>query len=671
VRTTWNSPGAAGIAAAVLACGAFAQEPGLVVVSPRPELKWLEFYSLDAAVELQYNREVSEVDPTQGSKTTDVEDRFREILELGTRGYAGHPNLLELDLSGGFRFTQRLLDEDTTGIDETVDDFLFEYDVSGLFFQQQKFPFTLYSRRTQSDVDRVFAGSLEQIWTQTGGRLVLRSDRFPTTIEAFVRELEQNDRSFNQDFTLDQWTVQADGRVDLGPTQRMSWDMKYDDIRESGDLRATRNFERFEANALHTLDFGPTDEHQLRSTLYYFDESGDFPFTQLQLTEQARFRPNRNLDVTFDFRLEDLDRSEVELRRYLGSGNFRHQLFDSLITTGRVAGIHQDLLHDPFKSDEVLADLAFDYTKRVPLGTFFAGLAVGWDRIWQEERGLPLPVVDNAFTFSPSGLIVITDDNIVASSIFITDLTGTIVYSLGTDYLQLVLPDRAEIQALPPGLNPGDMVLIDYTIGPEPAGRTTVSTGAVNVRYTFDEGPLAGLSVYTGYRAQDEDRSPEEFVAEQPDNDFTELRYGMEYNAWKLYLKAEQQVRDSDVSSFDSTWLEARYTEPLGRGSSLALSASYQYIDRDEVDTRTATTTFSGSWNQRITDHLQSSLILLYQDIDANVGFDSEAFEQQLNLRWQYRRTEIYAQLRNRWRNNTGADDTFFQTIAVGVRREF
>jgi hypothetical protein len=666
-----NSLGAAGIAATMLAGGVLAQDSGPVVVSPRPELKWIDFYYLDAALELEYYRAVSEVDPETGSKTRDVEDRFRQLLELSTQGYVGHPNLLQLDLQGGFRFTQRLLDEDTTGIDDNFNEFLFEYDLNGLFFQEQKYPFTIYSRRTQSDLDRLFGGSVEQTWTQTGGRLIVRSERFPTNVEVFTRELDQDDRTFNQDFTLDQNTVQADGRVNLGPTQQMWWDFTYDDIEESGESRATVSFDRVEANASHTIDFGFEDEHQLRSRLRLFDQSGDRDFQQLLWTERMHLRPGPTLDVFFDWRLEDLERGAVEVRRYDASANFRHLLFDSLVTTGRFGGIHQDLRHDPFESDELQPSLGLDYTKRVPLGTFFAGVGANWDRIWQEDRGVAIPVPDSDFTFPPTDLIIIFADNVVPDSIVVADLGG-VPYTLGSDYLQLVLPDRFEIRRVPTGgILFGETVEISYDLGPEPGGRTTTIDTGFNLRYTFDETFLRGLSVFVIYLDQDQERTPEDFAAQLQENDFTDLRYGLEYNAWKLYLKAEAQNRDSDLSPFDSILLEARYAEPLGRGSSLGLSATYQQIDRTDEDIRTASTTITGTWNQRITEHLRGSLILAYQNIDVNVGFDTQAFDQTLNLRWRYRQTEVYAQIRNTIRDNTRADDTWFQTCTLGVRREF
>jgi hypothetical protein len=352
--------------------------------------------------------------------------------------------------------------------------------------------------------------------------------------------------------------------------------------------------------------------------------------------------------------------------------NFRHQVFDSLVTTGRLAGIRQDIPTDSFSSDEVRADLQLDYTKQVPLGTLYAVTNLNWDRIWQTERGTPIPVIGQPFTFPPSDLIVIFEQNVEPASITVRDLTGTILYTLGVDYLQLVLPTRVEIQRIPGGnIAPGETVLIDYEIGPEPAGTRTTGSAGVSLRYTFDEGPLNGFSVYGSYLRQDQDRSPASFASGLLDDDYTDVIAGIEYTLWKFYVKAEYQTRESDVSPFNSTLVEARYVEPLGRGSSLVLSANYAQIDRRDVDIRTATTTVSGTWNQQFTDHLWASLIVLYQNIDGSVGLDSQAFEQKLDVSWRLRQTQVFAQLRNRWRDNTGADDTFFQTIFVGLRREF
>ena len=71
----------------------------------------------------------------------------------------------------------------------------------------------LYTRQNISDIDRDFGGSLENTFRETGARLNFRSVVFPTNVQIFRREIEQEDRSIDQDFDIQQDTIQADGRI--------------------------------------------------------------------------------------------------------------------------------------------------------------------------------------------------------------------------------------------------------------------------------------------------------------------------------------------------------------------------------------------------------------------------------------------------------------------------
>ncbi|MHC4992653.1 MAG: hypothetical protein ACYTGC_16910, partial [Planctomycetota bacterium] len=104
--------------------------------------------------------------------------------------------------------------------------------------------------------------------------------------------------------------------------------------------------------------------------------------------------------------------------------------------------------------------------------------------------------------------------------------------------------------------------------------------------------------------------------------------------------------------------------------SSLVFGVLFQEIDREDDGIRTTTGTLSAQWNQRFDERLRLSLLLQYQLTDDNVSIDSEAFEQQLDVSWRYRQTEVYAQIRTSIRN-TDADDTSFQRFIAGIRREF
>jgi len=647
--------------------GAQSNDGGPVVVSPRTELKWIDFYDIEAALELEWRTNYDRNDPAGGPSSRTVEDRMREILELRTQGYVGHPNLLELDLGGRFWFDQQWLSQ-TNEPTEFIPQFLLDWDVSGLFLKETAVPFTLYTRQNTSEIDRAFGSSLENTFNEYGVRASFRAPSAPTNIQIFRRQIDQVDNGVGQDFKIDQFTVQADGRLDLDLNHRLAWDAKYDIVDESGQLRTPRSFNRFEGTATHTLGFGVDDNSSLRTQLRVVNTSGDLPYQLVRVLPRLRLWHSPSLQSWYDYRFEWSKQTSQEQMINEATANFQFQLFDSLTMIGNAGYNGLDVPTDGFSSNELFTRLDVQYLKQVPGGALEAnvnGIISGLD---QSARGAPIQITDDLRAFSPNAFFI-DQRNIQASSIVITDITGTIVYALNVDYVVFAFPDSVQVQIVPGGnIVPNQVVLVDYTIGPDPGGRTTTTGVGVELRYTFQEGWFRGLSFYGNYFHQDQTLSIE--TPDFPANEFEDLRYGIEYNYWKLYFRAERQHRNSTLSPFDATRIEGRYTEPLGRNSNLVVSALYQEIDRTDEDFRQQTTTFSAQWNQQFTERLRTSLLFQYQLSDDNQSFDTDAFEGQLDVSWRYRQTEIYGQFRGSI-NDSAANDTTFARVIVGIRREF
>ncbi len=661
---------AAAAAVAQLVCTAAAQqEPP--AISPRPQLQWMSLTDIQAAFTTEWRRDIDDHEGTGGADQHDVQDRVWEIFDLSTTGFFGHPNLVEFGAAGRFWLTQRWLDQEIPASKEYVNETLFDWDLSALILQEQLVPVTVYTRRTTDDIDRPFAGTLENTITQSGVRMNVRSNRFPTTVEFYARQETQTDPFVGQDFNIDQYSVAADGRIEIDSSQYMWWNFSYDDVNESGQLQVPQSFERTNGDIAHTFNFGPDQRSELRSEFSIYDQTGSGAYTQTRLFERLRLNHSPKLTSWYDVILENIDRPGLDGYTERTSANVRHQLFDSLTTYARAGADFTQIPSDDFASDLLFSEVVIDYIKKVPYGRVEAGITADLSWLDQSERGVAVPVNDNAFTFNAANVIVISQRNIEPGSIVVTDVTGLIQYIPGLDFTVLELPDGVEIRRVPGGnIAPGQTVLVDYTIGPEPAG-TTVTTGlGFNFRYTFEEGFLRGLSVYTRFFWQDESRSGELSVQEPLDNDFTEYLYGAEYNFWRIFLLAEQRIHDSDLSPFDATRYEARYVQELGKGSSLVLGATYQDIDRTDLSLRTRTTTLSGQWNQQVTSHLQASLLVQWQDTNASPGVDSQGFEQEFEFKWTYNQTTFYGRIRNSF-VDTDIDDTSFQTNVVGLRREF
>ena len=666
--------GLAGLTAAALllhAGTATAQDEGSIVITGREELQWLHLEDIRASIETYFQRRIDEVEAPDGDTTRDTEDRLREQLNLETEGFIGHPNLIELDLSVGLRFEQLWLDSDTQDADQTSYENFWEYDVSALILKESKAPLTLYSRRRQTTIDRQFGGSLDNTLTEHGARLRVRDKTLPSLFQYFHREQDQTSFQGRSDFDLTQDTFQWQTQYSPGEGQLLTWDYTYDNVDQGGSARRANAFERHDAIAIHTWRFGPeTHQSNLRSALLLYKETGDFALERIRLDESLDLRHTRSFETRYDYTFQQESRAEARQTFHRGSAGFRHRLFESLTTTGDVGLSRLELTQGDFRSDQQFASIALDYTKRVPYGRLSATGSLRYTRQEDSEQGEEISITDEPQQFSSAGRILLTRRNIIIDSIVITDTAGILIYTENVDYSVRAVGEAVEIRRILGGaIAPGQAVLIDYRVGPEPGSTTDTTGSGVSARYDFDEGILSGLGLYVQYRRQDQQRTSRGRV-QLIEEDIRDLTYGAEYSFWRMSLLAERQNHDSTLSPFESTRFEARYVDRFAPGSALALSADYDFLDFTDDNVTTEILTLDGRWDQRITDRLRSSLRLTWRLEDDSAGTDLQAFEQQFDLTWEYRQTMIYAKVRNSILDSD-ASDSLFQTFILGIRREF
>ncbi|MBT8486892.1 MAG: hypothetical protein HKO59_16160 [Phycisphaerales bacterium] len=645
-----------------------AQDGGPIVITQETPLELIHLEDIRAAFEFFGSLREDRVERPGAASVTDREQLFREVFELRSGGFIGHPNLIELDLLGRLQLEQRDVDlESTDRVGRNPED-INEFDVSGLILREGTLPVTLYARRTQTLIDRQFADTLDATTTEYGARMTLRSETMPSFFTYYHREQDQTSSLAGSDFNVDQHTVEWQTQLALDEDQRLDWDYSYDDVQESGDLRLGNTFERHDGVLTHTLDFGEKKRSDLRSTVHVVHETGRFPIDRIRVDERLRLRPTERLEYQLDYTFDQQDRPEARQDLHRGVAGIRHRLFDSLITNARAGASVFEIAETGFTSDQRFGNIDLDYTKLVPSGRLAATAAVNYN--WQEDDGAgERQITDQVEVFGLSGVVTLIGRRIDPDSIVVTDAAGVQLFREGFDYLVIPFEERVELRRVLGGdISDGAVVLVDYRIGPEPANTTETTGLGFTLRYDIEDGPLRGLALYMRYLHQDQDRRGDPGLG--PAADAEDWTFGAEYDLANLSLLGEWRRRDSDLSPFEVTRLEARYAERLGPKSQLTFSALYRTQTDLDTDDRTSTTTISGRWREQLDRSLTASLYVLWRQEDDRRGFDSEGFEQEIDLRWRYRQLELYATLNTSFLDTETAD-TDFLTFRFGLRREF
>ncbi len=662
--------------AAILACTtgaisiASSQDGGPIVIGEHEKLQFFKLEDYRASVDVYWRYRSDESKPNTGNKIKDTESLFRETINMSGEGFFGNPNLVKLNMNISLVLSQEKIESDSLQRNERTSEIISEYDISAIVLQQSDTPLTLYSNQSEILRDRQFADSLDSTTVEHGARLTLRSDFMPSQIHYFRREQEQSGRFTGTDSTLIQDSFSWSGRLKPVNGHRLWWDYTFSNVDEAGQLQVSNSYARHDGFLNHTLDFGDDNKYNLRSSFRFYKETGKFPIERFRWTESLRLNHTSDFETRYDYLFDQQKRRGTNQTLHRGSASFRHDLFDSLTTTGQIGASILSITDGDFESTQLFGDLGTQYRKIVPLGVLDATANVNWNRTDDSDRGASIFITDEPHTFGVSGFITINRRNIVGNSVVVTDAAGIVIYVQGVDYTVRVFAESLEIRRVLGGnIAPGQAVLITYEIGPEPASTTDTMGYGLTIRYRFEEGPLKGVSPFIRYRDQSQDRTGRD-VFNLPKIDFQDLVFGVDYDIRHVSLTAQHQIHDSVVSPYETTRLECRYTNRINSRNSLNLSAYFQDTDRVDENLQTTITNVTARWNAQATEKLRTSMVCIWRKEEDSLGADSDAYEVALDLTWRHRQTTVYCTLRNSFVSSTTRDNTF-QTFIFGVRREF
>jgi len=663
-----SSGQAVGPAESPAAAAGAADEEGPIIIGQRRAYEQFHLDRPELALDLTNVYQRDRTTSPGGIKNTSEQFVLEQVLEMATQGYVLSPNFFQLTLSGSAGVSENWVNVTDNAGSTSDSNFgsLYEWDIEGIFQPNGDSPLTLYSRREQGWVFREFGPALQTVTTDTGAGLELRSRKLPTRFAVSHLDSEQTGLEGIDDFA---YTRDAfDWHTTWLPTenQTINWDYTFARIDQRGVTN--QNYQTNDARLSHELVFGQRRRNSLTSTLNYYNQSGDLDMERFRFDERLRLRHSDDFRTRYDYTYDQANVGGTDQTRHRAAAGFTHDLYDSLTTTGEV-GVQRTEVGGA-TALETFAVIDFAYRKEVPLGFLSANLGLAWSRQNSESQAEPVQVIDQPAAFGDAQPIVITGSNVNPNSIIITDPSGLLIFQPGVDYTVTQFPDRLEIDRVIGGqIGAGQAVLLDYQLLPLPAAITITHGLSTGVRYDFQQGPLKGLTLYTHYAKSDQNIETDDPSAFVP-NDFTDIIYGAEYRIWYVTLGAEHQNHDSTINPFDADRFFARYSQRVHDNTLLSFNASYTSISYTDPPDQLDLVTLSAQVQHRFTPRLTGSFTILYRNEDDELRGHTVGLEQQLELRWQHRQTQVYTLLRNAQLDNPDQDQSF-QFFQLGVRREF
>lgn len=603
---------------------------------------------------------------TLGQSTEVRELRFEESLTLSTTGHLIHPNLIEFPkLEGTFGLTQS--DFEINGEGSRGDAEIYEFDVRARFLRLEPTNYSIYGRRNRDLINRDFGVSLENTTTTYGALVESKIGDMANRLDAFHTSSEQTALDDSSDFSFDQDTILWNGSYLINTQQRLRWEYTFQSLRQSSDtFNLDASYDTHDAELEHVLTFGPRNLSELDSTVRYFSQTGDFAFDRLTVEERLRLQHSDRFRTEYLYRFENQSRDDFDQTQHRAEAGFTHHLYRSLITRGRVGGTILETSDDA-GINEIFGNFDTEYTKIVPLGLLRLNLGLNAAQQETEGGGFVSQVFDQSVSFTDPNPIIIFGDNVNVQSI--TSPTG-ILYIPGEDFRVREFDNRVEIDRIVTGrIAANQPLLIDYVLGPEDDHTTTTTGFSLGGNYTFEEGPLRGLSLFGRYAMQEQEIDPADATAVPP-NDFTDTLFGAEYRFWSLTLRAEHEIYDSTLLPFEATRFTARLVHLLDANTTITGDVTYALIDYSDPENQTELLSASAQIQHRFSRELLGRAYVLWRDQSDDLGGSASGFEQQVELIWKHRQTEVFIQARNATFDSETLDMDF-QLFQIGIRREF
>jgi hypothetical protein len=511
--------------------------------------------------------------------TTEEQLVIEEGIELDSHGYIYHPNLVDwiASLRMGLSQESRV----TNGFERKTNGTLLGYNLSAAILKEKLVSLRVFANQSQNLRDQSFEASIRAENQRMGVVTTLRGP-FPASllVETGTDTEESERRTLDSDITHINFKI-ADRRYTNWLTQ---FEFDREDIDEistftsPGQISANAIDQSElvdEARITNNWRFGPgQDKHSLTGSINLLDRKGYSPNKRMFANQQLDLRHSKTLNSFYRGRIGSNETGPQTEDTLNGEIGVMKKFYKSLDVTLRAEGRNRTI--DDDTEDIIGGFLDANYRKRTPIGLYTSALNMGRENRTETSQSDQLFNQDDPVTLKGLAYSFLTSDNIVDTSIVVTDTNNTLpAYIRGIDYQIRKTGQVTEIARLGGGIIAnGQTVFVDYIT--EGTGNSKTRTDILTWQHRLAIKQLP-LSVYTRYSLRDEVLVD----GNDPDNLDRNRTFlvGTELD-WKgLRVALEREQRDS-VILLPSLAHRARvsYIRPIGRQSRLSLNGQIEKV---------------------------------------------------------------------------------------------
>jgi hypothetical protein len=390
---------------------------------------------------------------------------------LFTKSYMYHPNLLSLDISGGYE----------PKLGEYQELVRPDYSINGnqKFVRANAFLFKRLNYNLQTFVDfnenysnRENFTSVKSVNKSYGGIFSLNNKFAPASIRYSNVKQDQLEIQSNRNIVREEETIEGIASKKHGEKSQSSINIrrrlyKNSIIQDSNQSDFDSKLDDYTFQ--NTLQLSKKMDGSLRSRVnYYTTETNQNVRDRFSINTNLLLELPYNLDVQSNYQYNQLNSNNQSEKNHQIFGSLTHRLYESLTSNLFIDFKKQN--QSFFNESNTNFGFNIAYNKEIP---FNSRLKVNYSfrnsLINRNGEVASISVFDETLYISDDQINIIDNANVTIATITVKDALGTIIYQENLDYFLVELGGFIEIKRIPGGLiSNNSSVLVDYVfIQPE------------------------------------------------------------------------------------------------------------------------------------------------------------------------------------------------------------
>lgn len=382
-------------------------------------------------------------------------------LFLSTNSSILNKNFLDLDIDAGYM--PETSKEDFIVIPDQAElRTMKKLGISASFLKQKKVTLNLFGNYDENYSSRENLTDIKSINKHFGGTLSYANKFLPVTIDFHNRKWYEKEVQTDRRYTLDQNTFGARTYKSFGKLDRSEFKFSHDE-----NVSVNQNLFRV-ANTIDNVDFVSSvyldakKKYSLNTLVSNFNQKGTTNLKRFQASENVNVLLPHNLSFSGNYNLYNIRQDLSTLIQNSINTSLQHKLFESLIS--KINFDYNVVNHTVFQEFNSKVGVEFNYSKKIPAGQLLINYK--FDRYHQDYTSEPSPlnVYSELYTLSDNEIRLLKVTDVIIGSVVVKDITSTIIYVNGIDYILIERNKFIEIRRIPGGsINDKSSVLIDYT----------------------------------------------------------------------------------------------------------------------------------------------------------------------------------------------------------------